>query len=387
MKGRLTHRSCLAAGAAAMIAATAGCSGLLGAHVDGVSTGTSATLTRRVAPSMLVAVAGLGGSGQFGQVIPATARPHEDLDVLKAHVRGRAVIASQSPPPARVVVPGPPASPGPGASSYQMARYKQKRKTWRDEVAAGWRSVTAHTSAATAAWVRGLRLSSALAGPRPSAAAASLTAECALAASAASGLVDQAGSQFGGRRVLLLAVASLGGRLPAGELNGDDVIVVTSYLPTSAAASAAQASLLAAGSANAAVLGPEVTPGQLDRLVSDGLGEQTVTESLSGPALFGNDSAALRPTAAAVLMPLVSRLSRAGATGIVNGYASTPGTARHNRALSQTRAAAVAGFLEAHGVPKSHLLIAGHGATDLVAPGASGDNRRVVVVIELPGSS
>ncbi len=336
---------------------------------------------------MLVAVSGLGGSGQFGQVIPATARPREDLALFKAQVRGRAVIASQSPPPARVDVPGQPVPPGPGASSYQRARYTKERKTWHGEVAAGWRSVAARTSAATSAWVRGLHLSTALAGPKPSAAAATLTAECALAASAASGLVGQAGSQFGARRVLLLSAASLGGKLPAGELNGDDVIVMTSYLPTSAAASAAQSSLLASGAASAAVLGPEVTPGQLDHMVSAGLSERPLTETLSGPALFANDSSALRPTATAVLTPLVGRLSQPDATGVVSGYASAPGSARHNQALSQARAAAVARFLEARGVPKSHLLIIAHGATDMVAPGSSGDNRRVVVVIELPGRS
>lgn len=386
MKGKLAHRSYLAAGAAVMLAATAGC-GVLGAHGDDPSTGVPATFTRHVAPSMLVAVAGLGGSGQFGQVIPATARPREDLAVLRAQARGRAIIASQSPPPARVDVPGPPAPPGPGASSYQRARYDKERKAWRGKVAAGQRLVATRTSAATAAWVRGLRLNTALAGPRPSAAVSSLAAECALAASVASGLVDQAGSQFGSRRVLLLAVTSLGGRLPSGELNGDDVIVTTPYLPTSAAASAAQASMLTAGAANAAVLGPEATPSQLDHLVSEGLSEQTVTESLSGPALFGNDSPVLRPTAAAALTPLVGRLTRPEATGSINGYASTPGSVRHNQALSRARAAAVAAFFEAHGVPQSHLLVVGHGATHLVGPGPSGDNRRVVVVIELPGSS
>jgi outer membrane protein OmpA-like peptidoglycan-associated protein len=336
---------------------------------------------------MLVAVAGRGGAGQLGQVIPATARPREDLAVLEAEVLGRAVVASQSPPPARVQVPGPPASPGPGASSYQLARYRKAEQGWRAEVAAGWRSVATRTSAATVSWVRGLHLGAVLAGPRPNAAAASLPAECALAASAASGLVDQAGSEFGARRVLLLAVTTLGGRPPAGELNGDDVIVTTSYLPTSAAASAAQASLLAAGAADAAVLGPEVTASQLDHLVSDGLSEQAVTESLSGPALFANDSSVLRPAAATVLAPLAGRLTGPDAIGVVNGYASTPGSAEHNQVLSLARAAAVAAFLEAHGVPKSHLLIVGHGATDLVAPGSSGDNRRVVVVIERPASS
>jgi outer membrane protein OmpA-like peptidoglycan-associated protein len=336
---------------------------------------------------MLVAVAGRGGTGQLAQIIPATARPREDLAVLKAQVRGRAVVASQSPPPARVNVPGRPAPPGPGASSYQLARYRNAQKTWRAEVAAGRHEVAARTSSATAAWVDGLHLNAALAGSRPSAAAASLPAECAVAASAASDLVDQAGTEFGARRVLLLAITGLGGTLPAGELDGDDVIATTSYLPTSTQASAAQASLLAAGAANAAVLGPEVTPGQLGHLVSDGLSQQPVTESLSGPALFGNDSSVLRYTAAAVLAPLAGRLSGPDAIGIVNGYASTPGSAARNQALSLARAAAVAAFLEAHGVPDSHLLISGHGATDLVAPGSSGDNRRVVVVIEEPASS
>ena len=385
MKGQLAHRSYLAAGAAAIVAATAGCGGVLGARTDDATTH-SATLTRQVAPSMLVAVAGRGGTGQFGHVIPATARPREDLAVLKAAARGRAVVASQAPPPAQVRVPGPPAPPGPGASTYQEARYQTERKHWRAEVAAGRRSLAARTTAATAAWIRGLHLDAALGGPPPGAAAASLPAEAALAASAASGLVGQAGREFGTRRVLLLAVTSLGGTLPAGELNGDDVIVTTSFLPTSAAATAAQASLLAAGAANAAVLGPEVTQGQLDQLVSDGLTERAVTESLSGPALFANNSSVLLPTAAAVLAPLTGPLSRPDATAIVNGYASTPGSARHNQALSLARAASVAAFLEAHGVPTSHLLIAGHGATDLVAPGSSGDNRRVVVLIEEPAA-
>jgi outer membrane protein OmpA-like peptidoglycan-associated protein len=387
VKGRIAHRSCLAAGAAAIVAATAGCHSGLGAQVDGASTGASATLTSHVAPSMLVAVAGRAGTGQFGQIIPATARPREDLAVLKAQTRGRAAIASQSPPPARVTVPGPPRSPGPGSSAYQQARYRKARAAWRAEVAAGRRSVATRTGAATAAWVHSLRLGAALAGPSPSAAAASLPAECTLAASAASGLVDQAGNEFGTRRVLLLDVTSLGGTLPKGELNGDDVIVTTSYLPTSAAASAAQASLLAAGAAHAAVLGPEVTPGQLDQLVTNGLSQRTVTESLSGPALFANNSSVLLPTAAAVLVRLVGPLRGPDATGVVNGYASTPGTAAHNQKLSQARATAVATFLQAHGVPKSHLLVVGHGATDLVASGPSGDNRRVVVVIEEPSSS
>ena len=71
----------------------------------------------------------------------------------------------------------------------------------------------------------------------------------------------------------MLFCDSLGGRLPAGELTGDDVIVVTNYLPTAAEASAAQAALLEAGAAQAAVVGPAVTAGQLAALVSAGLSQ------------------------------------------------------------------------------------------------------------------
>jgi outer membrane protein OmpA-like peptidoglycan-associated protein len=196
------------------------------------------------------------------------------------------------------------------------------------------------------------------------------------------GLVNQVGGQFGTRRVLLLAVTSLAGMPPAGELNGDDVIVVTSFLPTAAAATAAQENLLAAGAARASVLGPEVTAGQFGQLITDGLSRNAMREVLSGRALFGNDSSALLPAAAYVLAPLVGPLLRPGATGTISGYASAPGSLSRNQDLSEDRAAAVAAFLEARGVPQSRLFLIGHGATNLVAPGSSGDNRRVVVVIE-----
>ena len=61
-------------------------------------------------------------------------------------------------------------------------------------------------------------------------------------------------------RVIVLFCDDLSGGLPAGELTGDDVIVVTSYLPTAAAASAAQADLLGAGAAQAAVVGRRSPP-------------------------------------------------------------------------------------------------------------------------------
>jgi peptidoglycan-binding protein ArfA len=131
-------------------------------------------------------------------------------------------------------------------------------------------------------------------------------------------------------------------------------------------------------------VGPQATASQLAQLVTAGLTQQTVTETLSGPALFSNDSATLRPGAVRYLTPLVAPLHKPRATAVINGFASTPGSAAANYRLSCARAAAVAGFLAAHGVPASSLEVVGHGASDLVAPGPSGANRRVVVIIEIP---
>jgi len=334
---------------------------------------------------LLVTVPGPADMGQlFNQVVTATARPREQLEVLGAGQLGQVLVASQSPRPATVNVPGKPGAPGPGASSYQLAGYRELIARWHRQVAAGQLLVADRTRAADTAWIGSLRLRAVAASSLVSPEADSLPDECAVAANAVSGLIEQAGGRFGSSRVVLLFVNSLRGMPPAGELNGDDIIVITSYLPTAAAASAAQVNLLNAGAARAAVLGPEIAADQVDQLVSEGLSQRAVTDVLSGRALFANDSAALLPAAVAVLTPLVAELRRPGATCVVNGYASAPGSARHNQVLSQDRAAAVAAFLEARGVPKSSLLAIGHGATDLVAPGSSGDNRRVVVVIEEP---
>ena len=61
-----------------------------------------------------------------------------------------------------------------------------------------------------------------------------LAAESQVAASALAGLEEEAGNIFGHHRVIVLFCDDLSGALPAGELTGDDVIVVTRYLPTAA---------------------------------------------------------------------------------------------------------------------------------------------------------
>ena len=349
-------------------------------------TGPPIVITQDALPSALVTV--VDGTA-FGPGLPAlvhaTAQPLEDLAVLQAGTPPTVVLSSGSPAPPTVVVAGKPAVPGADETTYAKAQYAAQLKHWSNEVAAGRDAEASREHDALSTWVRGLGLHARLGAladrPGP---ASSLVAEATAAASALAGLEEEKGNAFGARRVLLLYSNDLAGRLPAGELAGDIVVVITTFLPSSAAASAAQVNLLAAGAAQAAVTGPEVTGPQLAALVSAGLGQDGMHESVSAPVLFGNDSAALSPNAIAQLTALLTQLRRTPATLVINGYASTPGTALTNYLLSYERASNVAFFFESHGLPGSSVVIVGHGTSDLVASGGSGQNRRVVVVIEKP---
>jgi outer membrane protein OmpA-like peptidoglycan-associated protein len=349
--------------------------------------GKAVVLTEDVAPSALVAVTSGGAAGPLLAVLAEAARPAEHLVIEQAGGGARAPIASVAPPPAIVRIPARPSPPASGSTSFQQAGYQRQLTAWEAAETAGQRTVAARTAQATTTWVRGLLARAAgQGGPDGPGSAASLAGESALAAGVLSGLVDQAGIRLSGR-VLVLAVQSLGGMPPVGELGGDDVLVLVPFVPSAAAAAAAQQDLIAAGAARAAVLGPEATIAELAQVVADGLGARQETETVSGPALFANDSAVLLPAAARVLAPLIAKLEQPGVTAVVNGYASAPGSAGHNQQLSQDRAAAVAGYLEAHGVSATELFVVGHGASNLLGDGSSGDNRRVVVVIEEPAGS
>ena len=375
---RMRRRSRFAAAAAAVAVATAGCSPGLFDVPRPPAAGGQVVLTEHVTPSALVAVTAAGPeNGTLLQVIGATARPLEHLDVASAGGT-RALVASSSPAPAVVRIPAKPVPPARGATSYQEAVYHEAQTRWDRQYATAQRDVAARTAAATERWVRGQ-----LARAGSASGQGSLGAGYELAASVLAGLVDQAGTRFGGR-VVLLAADRLGDIPPECQLGGADVIAITPFLPGAAAAAAVQEKLIAAGASRASVLGPEATAAEIGRLVSDGLGQREVAEPLSGPALFGNDSAVLRPAAARVLTPLLHLLRQPGATAVINGYASAPGGARHNQQLSENRAAAVAAFFEARGIGAAALLVVEHGASDFVAPGTSPDNRRVVVVVEEP---
>ena len=264
-----------------------------------------------------------------------------------------------------------------------MAQYAKRQKAWQAKRTADLAATAAKTRASTSAWLAGLDIPQKLSRLAcPPADEGSLAAESAVAASALAGLEEEAGSTFGHHRVIVLFCDDLSGALPAGELTGADVIVVASYLPAEAAASTAQVALLRAGAAQAAVVGSEVTAAQLAELVSADLSEHRPRDSVSAPVLFGNNSYALSPAAVGSLRQLLPKLRKPGVTAVNNGYASTPGTAEANYFLSFERATAVARWLEANGIPESALVIVGHGASDVIGPGASAANRRVLVVIE-----
>jgi outer membrane protein OmpA-like peptidoglycan-associated protein len=383
----IIHRGARMTGALGAAIILAGC-GLsdVGGPADAPKTGPPVTITHGVLPSAMVAVLNGPASGPaLSGLVDGTARPKEDLTILQAGTPSQPVISSDSPGPAAVVIPGMPLAPGGGETSYQWAQYAGRLKHWRGELAAGKQDADRQTRDAISAWLRGLGM-----GPKtskladPPGAAGNLAAESADAASALAGLDQEAGNIFGSRRVVVLYCNDLSGVLPAGELAGDKVIVIASFLPSVAAASAAQAELLLAGAAQASILGPEGTAAQLATLVSADLSQNAMPESVSTPALFANDSATLLPSAVGALTKLLPQLLQPGVIAAINGYASTPGTAGINYSLSYERAGAVAYFFESHGVPESSLIIVGHGASDLVASGSSGLNRRVTVVIEKP---
>jgi outer membrane protein OmpA-like peptidoglycan-associated protein len=373
-----------AAGVACLATLAAGCGISSLTNVPGKATsGPALHLTEHVSSSVLVAVAsGPGADQSLSALLAATALPREDVAVVRPGVPPRTVVASVSPRPVTVVAPGKPDSPGTGATSYLKAGYNKRLQHWQAEVVADKRAVMIRTQQIVSAWEHGLalpqRLSQSDDGP-----AASLVQECSVASSVLTG-IEQDGRDVGTRRVLLLYPASLTGLLPPGELTGDEVIVVSRELATAAATSAAQADLLAAGAAQAAVLGPETTTAQLTALVTDDLGQARSRDIVSAPVRFANNSSALQPAARQRLAKLVPPLLRPGATAVISGFASTPGTAHANYLLSYARAAAAARYLESRNVPASAMIIVGHGATDLTGPGASGANRRVLVVVQQP---
>jgi outer membrane protein OmpA-like peptidoglycan-associated protein len=373
-----------AVGAAALLA---GC-GFSGVGPPQGGATTEPQVTQDVPASALLMVTnGASAAPALSSLAAATARSNEDLRIMTTGTTARMVIAADSPTPVTIGLAAEPAAPGRGATAYQRAQYARKQKAWLATRTKEIAVEAARTDGQLSAWVGGLSIAEKVRQlGDPPAQQGSLAAESAVAASAQTELAEGSGNAFGSRKVVVLYCTSLGGGLPAGELTGDDVIVVTSYLPSAADASAAQAELLEAGAAQAAVTGPSVTSGQLAALVSAGLaGGVARDDRVSKPVLFGNGSYTLSEAAVSTLAQLLPELKEPGATAVINGFASTPGTAEGNYLLSYQRASAAAGWYEAHGVAASSLIIVGHGAADPVGPGDSAANRRVLVVVQKAG--
>lgn len=110
----------------------------------------------------------------------------------------------------------------------------------------------------------------------------------------------------------------------------------------------------------------------------------TATLVVPADLLFAKDSAALNPAAATVLQEVVTALAPGGKV-LVEGHADSDGETSHNQALSERRAASVADWLAAHGVPRTAITAVGWGETRLAADeideAAKAKNRRVVVTV------
>lgn len=100
---------------------------------------------------------------------------------------------------------------------------------------------------------------------------------------------------------------------------------------------------------------------------------------------FDFNKAKIRPGDAAILDEAVEILKAHPDVNIdVNGYCDAIGGVEYNLKLSQRRAAAVAAYLEDHGIASSRLIPQGFGKTDFVASNDTDEgraqNRRVELV-------
>ena len=227
---------------------------------------------------------------------------------------------------ARVIVPASPLTRS-WINPIQQAKYHQSLARWQHDVASAKEVVASQTRAALTTWVSSLSIAQKV--NRLPGSAGDLASDCAIAAGVLADLEETVGASFSGRRVVLLYPPNLDGSLPPGELTGVDVIVVTSFLPSAATVSAAQAMLLADGAAKrATIVGPEFTAAQLSQLVTLGL-SQTTSHRLP---LRRRAVRQRQCSAGAGRSPRAHAVDRAaagtGAAAVINGYASTPGTSR-----------------------------------------------------------
>ena len=117
-------------GVAAAATLLAGCN--LASSPGGPATGPSVTVRQNVPRTALLAVLTRPASGPaLSGLLASTARPNEDIRILQAGRPARTIVASDSPAPSAVVLPGQPLAPGGGQTDYQMAQYAKRQKAWQ----------------------------------------------------------------------------------------------------------------------------------------------------------------------------------------------------------------------------------------------------------------
>jgi outer membrane protein OmpA-like peptidoglycan-associated protein len=185
----------------------------------------------------------------------------------------------------------------------------------------------------------------------------------------------------GGREIALPGTAS--GGAAAGWISGEN-----SKQNVRRAATGAGVAELARGSAGYYM---DVQESKLrEQLDGSGVGVvrkgNDVTLSLPGSLAFAPDSADLNAAFGGVLDAVAVVLKKYDKTVIeVAGHTDSTGSREYNQALSERRAAAVAAYLEKHGILKSRVVTIGAGETRPVASNDSADgrarNRRVELTL------
>lgn len=105
--------------------------------------------------------------------------------------------------------------------------------------------------------------------------------------------------------------------------------------------------------------------------------------------LFATDASDIRAEQVGVIRGITGRLVAVGIhRARVEGHADDTGTARHNEALSQRRADAVADAMAGGGIPRGNILTEGLGDRYPIESNATvegrQENRRVVILIASP---
>src|ERR1700722_13512492 len=187
------HSASRQAAAICLLLAVSGCT--FGARLH---TASSTTITEPVAPSAFVAVVSSPSvTPSLAGLVAATARPGEHLDILGTGPTATVLAPASPPPPARAVLSGKPAAPGPGATPFQQAEYHRSLASWQRDVANAKETVATQTHATLVAWASALSITRKVSRLRGW--ASDLASECANAADVLADLNETSGASFAGR--------------------------------------------------------------------------------------------------------------------------------------------------------------------------------------------